>query len=208
MGEVRKGHIFDFAKLVHSLIDPNVGPTLLISLFYFIAFGIYIFTFQPFSVKVMGFSTTTISIIFTLIGVIGLFAQLALLPRLTKFFGDKKSLMASLITMFLIFFAMYFTKSRLFFIVLVSIAALANSCVGPLIQTILSKETDERSQGSIQGLNSSYASIGTTIGPVIGGALAVYYVPLPYVAAGAVTLLSLILSLRIKSRFIHKESAF
>ncbi len=156
----------------------------------------------------MHFSTTTISIIFTLIGLIGLICQVVILPKLAKRLGDKKGLMLNLAIMFLIFFIMFFTKNPLLFITLVSIAAFANSFIGPLIQTILSKETDEKSQGSIQGLNASYASIGMTVGPILGGLLATFTIPLPFVVAFIVTLLSFLLSLRIKSTFVHKESAF
>src|SRR3989344_6375192 len=36
IGEVKKGRLFDFGKLYHALFDPNIGATLLITLFYFL----------------------------------------------------------------------------------------------------------------------------------------------------------------------------
>src|SRR5438067_839574 len=49
MGEVQKGKLFDFPKLWHTLFDPNVGVTFVISLVFFLAFSCaIIYGFQPF----------------------------------------------------------------------------------------------------------------------------------------------------------------
>lgn len=72
MGEVRHGKLFDFPILAKTLIHPAVGKTLQISLLYNTAFGILIFAYQPFLVKVIGIGPREISLIFTMIDVIGL----------------------------------------------------------------------------------------------------------------------------------------
>ncbi|MEK7551691.1 MAG: MFS transporter, partial [Patescibacteria group bacterium] len=97
IGEVKKGKLFDFSKLVHAAIDPNVGTTLLIMLVYSFSFGMLLYAFQPFSVKALGLSANEISGLFTLFGVVGLVTQIVFLPKITKILGDKKTFVFSLI---------------------------------------------------------------------------------------------------------------
>lgn len=208
MGEVRKGKIFDFSHLFHALVDKNIGPTLLISLFYFTAFGIYIYAFQPFSVKVLQLSVEKISAIFTAIGILGLFSQVILLPKATKKFGVKKTLAGFLFIITISVLGIFFSPNITIFIAFSLLFGLFNSTIMPLVQTILSKETDVKSQGSIQGLNSSYMSIGQIIGPIVGGALATYMISLPFLATAFCVFVCLLLSFKVLRRGVKKESAF
>ena len=208
IGDVAKGKLFDFGKLFHALTDRNVGATLLISLFYFVAFGLFIYAFQPFSFKVLHLSAHEISIIFTVFGVLGLFSQAYLLPKLTKRFGPKNMIHAVLFIVAVDFAAIFFTKTLPFFLGIAVLMGLTNSAVQPLVQAILSLETDAKSQGTMQGLNSSYMSIGQIIGPIIGGTVATYSIPLPFLVASLFVLVCYALSFRILQPGVHKESAF
>lgn len=79
----------------------------------------------------------------------------------------------------------------------------------PMIQTILSKETDAKSQGSILGLNSSYMSLGNTIGPLLAGGLATFYLPLPFLLQALLIFICFIIaSIALKKLPPKKESAF
>jgi predicted MFS family arabinose efflux permease len=54
MGEVRHGKLFDFSKMWHTLFDPNVGVTFLISFVFFLAFSCaIIYGFQPFTMNTL-----------------------------------------------------------------------------------------------------------------------------------------------------------
>ena len=206
--EVSKAKFFDFGKLMRSVMDENVGLTLLLSLFYSFAFALYIYAFQPFAVKNLGMSPTIISINFTLVGLVGLIAQAVLIPRAVKAFGERKVLVGALVGSTLAFIGIFLSDFIALFVAMTAVQALANSFVGPMIQTLLSKEMDERSQGSILGLNSSYISIGTIFGPVAGGAIATLSVHAPFLAAGAVVGLCVYLSLKILHRHMRKLAAF
>lgn len=208
LGEVAKGKIFDFVKLATALTDQKVGQTLLISLFNSLAFGMFIFAFQPFSVKVIGLEAQEISIIFTVFGVVGLITQALLVSRVTKKLGDKRAFSFFLLMTALAFVGFVLAREIYSLVVVSVLLALSNSFNGPLIQTILSKETDDKSQGSIQGLNASYVSLGTVFGPIIAGGIAVVAIPLPFVAAGVVMMGSFVLSFNVLKKGVGKESAF
>ncbi len=208
MGEVKKGKLFDFKHLFHALTDQNVGKTLLITLFYFTAFAMYIYAFQPFSIKALQLSVNEISLIFTVIGILGIFSQVVILPNATKFLGIKKALSIFLGIITFSFFGIFLARNISIFVAFTLLHALFNSTVQPLLQTVLSQETDVRSQGTMQGINASYMSIGQIIGPITGGALATVMISLPFLTAGMCVFICLLLSFTIFKQGVKKESAF
>ena len=208
IGEVKKGKLFDFNKLTEAIKFHDIGRIFMISLVYSTVFGIFIFAFQPFSVELLGLRSNSIAIIFTAIGIVGVVTQVFLLPYASRRFGEIKTLQSSFLIISAGFAASYITRSLIPFFSATVVIALGNSFVSPLVQTLLSKETDAKSQGTIMGLNSSYVSIGSTIGPIIGGALASLAIPLPFILCSLLSATCYILSLRVKAMPTHKESAF
>lgn len=199
-GLTKRGKLFDFAHLFRALVDPNVGKTLLISFIYSFAFSLFIYAYQPLSVSMLHLTTAQISLNFALFGLIGLVAQVAIIPRFTKRFGEKTMVRNALFLAICTFTGFFFTRSLPMLMVISAFHALANAFVNPLIQALLSKEVDEHSQGSIQGVNASYMSIGMIVGPIVGGLLATISIPLPFLAGAASAFVCYLLSLHILSR--------
>lgn len=195
---MHKGKLIDFPRLARALFHPAVGKVLFISFLYNIAFGILIFTHQPFAIKILKLTPGQLGLVFTMIGGIGIVVQTFFLQRIVKKFGDKKTFTYSTFLVTLAFVSYFFARNVPMYIASVIFFATVNSFGMPLIQTLLSKETDEKSQGSIQGLNASYASIGNIIGPLIGGAIATYYIPLPFLVCAVITGICFFLTLGIK----------
>lgn len=208
IGQVKRAPFFNFAKLIHSVFDENVGSTLLITLLNAVSFSLMIFAYQPFSIKILHLSANQISLLFTMFGVVGLTTQLFILQRAVSFFGLKRLFSLALFTISAVFFSIFFIRSILPFIITSIFLGLSNSTVQPLIQTILSKETDEKSQGSILGLSASYMSVGQIMGPIIGGVVATIAIPYPFLAASIFSVLSFFLSFSVLKRGVKKESAF
>ncbi len=198
--------LFDFHKLFHSLFDPAIGLTLAVSFLVTFAFSIYIYAFQPFAVELMHLSVQQISYIFTAIGVVGLISQGAVIPKVVKRFGERETLIASLTLTTIIFAGLFGVRSYGLFMAGILIQAFSNGFPMPVLQSLLSKETDERSQGTIMGVNASYQSIGQILGPLVGGLLATVTIPLPLLAASLTTALGVILSMKILHKHIHKQS--
>jgi len=197
IGQVSKTKLFDFSKLWHALTNRTVGLTLVMTLFYFMAFSMFIFGFQSSTVKVLQMSPNQISLLFTLFGALGLISQLILLQQALKFLKIKKTLLYSLIWVAGIFIVMFLAKSVLVF-VLASIAlGLVNSFVQPITQTILSEEVDDSEQGEMQGINASYMSIGQIVGPIIAGGLASISITLPFLGASILMIGCFFIALKI-----------
>jgi len=209
IGQVHKGKIFDFGKLVHALYDKSVGPTLAITLVYFLAFSCsMLYGFQPFSKKILFLTDVQISTIFVVFGIIGLVSQLLLVQKVTKIFGLKKAFSLSIIFVGVGFLLMFVSRNLLLFIVASIILSFANSIVQPLTQTILSRETDEKSQGSILGINASYMSIGQIFGPILGGFVASFYIPSVFLVGIVLVVLCFYLSFLVMQKGQKKEHAF
>lgn len=209
MGEVQKGKLFDFPKLWHMLFDKNVGPTFLISLVFFLAFACaIIYGFQPFTLNVLHVSQFQNAILFTMFGVVGLISQTFLVGRVSKALGMKKAFAFSIVFTSVAFVIMFFAHALPLFVIASIILAVANSVVQTLIPTILSQEADEKSQGSVMGLNSSYQSIGMIFGPILGGAVAMIAIPWTFLVGAALVMICLYLSSKVLRPGVRKESAF
>lgn len=209
IGQIEHKKLFDFSKLWHALFDPSVGPTLLITLVYFLAFACsIIYGFQPYAKKVLGLSDVQISLFFVIFGIVGLLTQLILVQGITKMVGVKKAFSGSILVVAVSFLLMFLTRSMILFVVANIILGVANSLVQPLIQTILSRETDEKSQGTMMGLNASYMSIGQIFGPIIGGFIASISIPSIFLAGVTFTLVCFFLSFQVLRPGVRKEVAF
>lgn len=209
MGETKHGKLFDFAKLWHTLFDANVGPTFLISLIFFLAFSCaIIYGFQPFTLKMLHLDQRQNAYLFTMFGIVGLLSQTFLVQRFAKIFGVKKAFSLGILFTSLAFVAMFFSRSLPLFIVASIVLGIVNNTVQTLLPTILSQEADEKSQGSIMGLNASYQSIGMIIGPILGGVIATIAIPLPFLVGSILVLVCFALSFQVLRPGIVKESAF
>lgn len=205
LGEVKSGKLFDFTGLFKTLWDPQVGKTLFITLLYAFAFSLFIYGFQPFAVKILSLSAQQISIIFTLVGIMGVVAQALVIPRFTRRVGEKRALISALAIMVSTFAAFFIVRNYAVFVTIAMVNAVANAFVGPLIQALLSQEVDVKSQGSILGINTSYMSLGMIVGPIVGGAVANYFIPLPFLIGSILLAFCVFLATRLpgKSPTLH-----
>lgn len=198
--------VLDFRHLIRALTDPAIGKTLTVSFLVMLAFSIYIYAFQPMSVQVLHLSPQQISIIFTVVGIIGLISQGVVIPRAIKLFGERKLLVGSVLSSVVLFTVLFTVRSFPLFLAAVMFQAFANGFANPVIQALLSREADEKSQGSIMGVNASYQSIGQIIGPILGGALSTIFIPLPFLAAALVMGIASLLSWQMLRKHIRSMS--
>ncbi len=210
MGEVSHGKLFDFPKLWHTLFDPNVGVTFLISLIFFLAFSCaIIYGYQPFTMNILKITQSQNAQLFTMFGIVGLIAQNFLVGRVSKAFGMKKAFSLGLLFTGVSFVVMFFAHALPLFILASIILALANSVASTLIPTILSQEADAKSQGSVMGLNASYQSIGMIVGPIMGGVIAEKVsIPMTFLVGAILVLACYMLSFRVMRPGVKKVSEF
>ena len=83
-----------------------------------------------------------------------------------------------------------------------------NSIAQTMITTLLSAETDEKSQGTIMGLNASYQSIGMIIGPILGGLVATISISSPFLIGSVLVMVCFGLSGLVLRKGVKKEALF
>jgi len=210
IGEVKQhGKLFDFPKLWRTLFHPDVGIIFVISLIFFLAFSCaLLYGFQPFTMNVLKITESQNAILFTIFGAIGLIAQSFLVAPISKILGIKKSFTSGMLFTAISFMIMFFSRSLPIFILASIILSLSNSIVQTLIPTILSREADEKSQGSIMGLNASYQSLGMIFGPILGGLVATIAIPTPFIVGTILVFICFLFSFRVLRPGLKKQSAF
>lgn len=133
-----------------------------------------------------GFDAGKISIIITLGAIIGVICQIWLLDRMVRRFGEMKLIRLSLIVTAIALLLMLI-KFNLIYLLLVSALFFAfNSFLRPTVGTLIANAAGER-QGYAAGLNTTYTSLGSIIGPLLAGWLFDVQLNLPYLL-GAVIL--------------------
>jgi predicted MFS family arabinose efflux permease len=158
--------------------------------------------FQPFMVKVLHLSVNQIAALFTIFGIVGLISQI-FIGKITKKFGVKRTLNVVFLLITLIFIAMYFTDAFVPFVILNVLLGLTNPTINPMLQTILSQETDPKMQGAMQGLNTSYMNLGQMLGPILGGAAATINLHMPFLAAAVFMFICFLLSFQVMKHKLH-----
>jgi MFS family permease len=209
IGEVQKGKLFDFPKMWHTLFEPNVGPTFLISLIFFLAFGCaIIYGFQPFTLKILHLSLTGNAVLFTIFGIVGLISQNFIVHRVSQKLGVKKAFSTGILFTAIAMGIMFFARTLPFFVFAAIVMGVFNSISQTLLPAILSQEADEKSQGSIMGLNASYQSLGTIFGPILGGAVASISIPFPFIVGALLIFICYLISFQVMRPGVPQESAF
>ncbi|MEK7097183.1 MAG: MFS transporter, partial [Patescibacteria group bacterium] len=200
---------FDFPRMWHMLFNPDVGIIFVISLIFFLAFSCALmYGFQPFTINILRVTESQNAVLFTIFGAIGLISQTFLVGPISKALGIKKSFTTGMIFTAFSFVIMFFSRSLPIFILASIILSLSNSIVQTLIPTILSREADEKSQGSIMGLNASYQSMGMIFGPILGGMAATVAIPLPFLVGSILVFICFLFSFRVLRPGMKKQSAF
>ncbi len=192
-------HLFDPRHLYHALLEPFVGLVLINSFIASLAFSIFILGFQAFTNDVLKLSPTQIALFFTMFGIVGLIMQGFGVGRLVKKFKEIPLLIVGVIITCVSFFLMAMSSTLIAFVVASALLAIGNSFLSPLITSLLSKHTKKEDQGGIMGINQSYVSLASIIGPLVGGVLATHSVHTAFVGAGIALLGMLIMTLIIAS---------
>jgi predicted MFS family arabinose efflux permease len=191
--------MFGLGKIVQAIQRPGIGQAFTLTFLSGFTFTIFTFAFQPFFLNVLKQDARALAIIFTLIGVTGVFTQIFAVEPLTKRFNLADILAASIAGRAAIFLLIPLFPVMSVFVVLAGLLGVANSFPMPLISAILSTNSSDREQGEIQGINSSYLSIANAFGPAVAGLLVSISYSAPFWVTGVLTFLTAGFALNLKS---------
>ncbi|AXI28706.1 tetracycline resistance MFS efflux pump [Priestia megaterium] len=130
--------------------------------------------FSQFSIDTFAWQPIFIGLTFSIIGVLDIFSQAIIMPRLLKSLTDKKIALLGMISQiigFILIAISALTAFYLVFIVGMVFFGLGDSIFGPSFNGMLSKSVSDSGQGHILGGAQSIQSLSRFIGPIIGGQL-------------------------------------
>jgi DHA1 family tetracycline resistance protein-like MFS transporter len=136
--------------------------------------------------------------LFAMVGIILVIIQGGLIGRITKRFGEARTLLAGTLSIGLGLALMAAAMTPTLGIIASSLLALGMGMTSPSISSLVSQEASAVEQGGIFGVNQSVGSVARTIGPfVAGGAFTLAGPSAPYAVGAAIMLVSAFLALRV-----------
>jgi predicted MFS family arabinose efflux permease len=206
----RAHNIFDLGlgNLIKGFAIPKIGILLIINFLIGTTFTIFTYAFQPYFINVLGQNSQSLTLMFMLLGVLGLLMQTVGVQILTHDFDLISILFLSLFIRSLSFVLMPIWANVIYFVGVGILFSIFNSLVQPMINTLISLNAKPEDQGTAVGLNSAYLSISNAFGPVIAGMLIDESNPNTYgyslYLAGILTFLVLFLAIFTRKRYAVK----
>ena len=168
---------------------------------FVLAFGLsaYETVFSLFSDHKFGFTPKDIALIITISSIFGVVVQIFMFGKLVDWLGEKKLIQICLIVGVLLAFVSTMVTSFLMVLLVTSFIFLAFDLLRPALTTFLSR-AGGKEQGFVAGMNSTYTSLGNIVGPALGGILFDVNIHCPYLFAGLVMLVGLVITVYWKDK--------
>lgn len=154
-----------------------------------------------FGLEKLNLSVSTIGYFFSIQGILAVFIQSILIYRITRFFGEHKTVILGLSIMAIGLFLVPFAKSGVFLLSFMVVMTMGSAMTRPTLATLVSKKTKE-GQGTTMGIFASFDSLGRILGPLLGGWLfSTFDFHSPFTVSAVLILLTLIFVVQIKGFF-------
>ena len=179
------------AAQFRSMLNALSGPLAFsLVLAFLLDFSLMIFegVFGLFALDYYNYGPEQVGTVLVMAGIIGVIMQGALSGPLTKKWGEKNIIKASMLLSAIGFPLMLLADTSLLIMVTVGFFIVSNSLLRPSISAYISKKATG-GQGEAMGLNNSFMGLGRIIGPVLGGFLYDYNIGYPYFCGAIILLL-------------------
>ncbi len=192
---------FAFGKIIKSATQPRLGKLFILTFLSGSTFTIFTFAFQPFFLNILGQNTKRLAIMFALVGILGFMSQVFTLEPLSKKFNLINIIAISLLLRGVTFLLMPTFPTFTAFVIIMTVFGVVNAFPMPLIDTVLSLNSDRQQQGEVLGINASFLSMSNAIGPVISGLLVSLDYTTPLWITGFLTILVAMFAFSLKPQF-------
>ncbi|MBP2030879.1 MFS family permease [Methanohalophilus levihalophilus] len=176
----------------------HVPYMLVLYFFIFLGFNVFYTAFPLHAVEQLEWGVADMGIYFSFLGVLMIFVQGPVLVRAVKVYSDATlatigSLLLGICFLLLLPGTLFMTYlSAVFF-------AAGNGLMWPSVLSILSKIAGDRYQGSVQGFASSFASLASIFGLVMGGVVYEFIGTNTFIITSVVIFFVFFLTLRLHS---------
>jgi MFS family permease len=166
----------DVQGLLSAFRRPILGVRLGQIFFFFLAFSFYmscfaLFASHRFTYDGKPFGATQVSYLYAFSGLIGIFVQGPLLPRLIARLGERKLATVGFAAMTVGYAVFSLTAFIPVVMVGIAIASFGGGVTRPAMTSLITKLTDRREQGAMLGMTQSLQALAQIIAPICGGFL-------------------------------------
>lgn len=177
---------------------PRVPRLLTLQFLVFLAFNLYYVAFPVYAAADLGWTLTELGIYFAVMSLMMALVQGPVLTRLSRRFDDR--LLVSAGSLLLAAAFAFFTSERTAVIYVGTVfVACGNGLMWPSLLAVLSKATDRRSQGAVQGFAGSTNAVASILGLLAGGLVYRHLGAGVFLVSTAIVVLVFLLGLGIRS---------
>ncbi len=149
---------------------PSIPLLLGVYFLVFLAFNLFYIAFPIHAVTSLRWSLSETGIFFSAMGFMMVVVQGPVLKRVSKIWSDRLLIVGGslLLAASFVFFA---SPNTVLIYVGTAVLALGNGVMWPSLLAVISKATDQRVQGAVQGFTSSSGAVASIVGLLVGGIL-------------------------------------
>jgi DHA1 family multidrug resistance protein-like MFS transporter len=185
---------FDMKQIWQALFGP-MGYLMILSFIVFFGLTNFEGIFGLYAQHRFDYNPAQVGTVMMVIGVVSAVVQGGLTGPLTRKFGERAVIKASLIGSSVGFLIMLWAYSDLTLYLTVGLFVLANAMLRPGIAALVSMEA-KGGQGTALGLANSFMSLGRIVGPLWAGIMFDIQISLPYLSGALIFLLLFLISFR------------
>lgn len=166
-----EGRTISPSALADAIRHPVVGPCVILTFIYILAFAAMESTFTLFAEHEHGLRPQDVGRLFGLIGIVGAVVQGGLIGKLVKRFGEAALVPPGLVLLAFGLVLLPLMPMGAPTLVVFAIIATAQGIASPALQSLVSRGAGAHEQGKILGSNQSMGALARAIGPILGGTL-------------------------------------
>ncbi len=194
-------------SVLEGLKAPVIGKLMIISLLFITAFSMMQITISVFWYEKYALTKTQISGMFAFIGLMSVIVQGFFVEKLNRRFGEKKLLIIGCLLMAAGLYIIPTAPFEAGFYVVegfaITLIALANGCLSPSINALISKNANPDEQGKALGVSMSVGSMGRVIGPYLGGFVYGMAMFMPYFVGALIMVAAWRVAVRFGVKYAH-----
>ena len=199
-----KGQAATLSSWVRSLTEFPLGLLLAVYFLTISSFTSMTSVLARYMQRVFSMTAADMGLVFTLAGAVTVVVRGVLVGRIVKMFGEPSTVRAGCLLLAVSVGMIAFIPNRWWLALLVPLWAIATGMLFPSLHSLISRATDEYSQGSVLGGSQLAGGLGRVVGPLWAGALfQTYAIGSPFLVGASLSTIAVILSVRIPSP--HKQ---
>jgi len=200
----RKDHLqFNFkviSGIVRELRRPVIRELLLINTTFIVAFMILQISASLFWREHIGLSEIQMGYMFAYVGLLTVIVQGGLVGRLVSHYGEARLISFGVLICIVAFAMAPWVTSKTFIpfeLISFGLIALANGCITPSINSLLSKTADPTEVGQVLGVSQSFGSLARASGMALSGFMYGIDFHLPFLSSAVIMVLCVWLASRL-----------